>query len=261
MQTRMFRECARTLVRSTVVVLCAMGAPAANAAAQAPRFVVELEAGPAWQSYNDVEIPNDGAATRFSLYDFAGAGPWPAGRLYVTWNISERHGVRLLAAPFSLTETGTPDQPIRFAGGDYHAGEEATATYTFNSYRLTYRYLLHAGDRSTVRVGATAKIRDAVIALEQGATATRKTDFGFVPLLHLAADWQVRDGWGVVLDVDALAGGPGRAIDAALSLRRDLGQRWSVRGGYRMVEGGADVDAVYTFAWLHYATVALAWKR
>jgi hypothetical protein len=253
--------CAWPLVRSTVVVLCAMGAAAANAAAQVPRFVVELEAGPAWQSYNDVEIPNDGTATRFSLYGFAGAGPWLAGRLYVTWNISERHGVRLLAAPFSLTEVGTPDQPIRFAGGDYRAGEQATATYTFNSYRLTYRYLLHAGDRSTVRVGATAKIRDAVISLEQGATATRKTDLGFVPLLHLAADWHVREGWGVMLDVDALAGGPGRAIDAALSLQRELGQRWSVRGGYRMVEGGADVDAVYTFVWLHYATVALAWRR
>ncbi|NIP82853.1 MAG: hypothetical protein GWM90_27970, partial [Gemmatimonadetes bacterium] len=73
-----------------------------------PRWVIELEAGPAWQSYNDVEIPNDGSATRFSLYDLAGAGPWPAGRIYVTWNIDDRHGIRLLAAPFSLTETGTP---------------------------------------------------------------------------------------------------------------------------------------------------------
>jgi hypothetical protein len=241
-------------------VAAAMAAAADPAAAQVPRFVVEFEAGPAWQSYNDVEIPNDGTATRFSLYDLAGSGPWPAGRLYVTWNVSERHGIRLLAAPFSLTETGTPDQPIRFAGGNYRAGEPATATYTFNSYRVTYRYLLHAGERATVHVGATAKIRDAVIALEQGTTATRKTDLGFVPLLHLATDWRVGGGWGVVLDVDALAGGPGRAIDGALSLRRDLGPRWSVRGGYRTVEGGADVDAVYTFAWLHYATVALSWR-
>jgi hypothetical protein len=252
--------CARILAWSALIVLCT-AATSTPAQAQVPRFVVELEAGPAWQSYNDVEIPNDGTATRFSLYDLAGGGPWPAGRLYVTWNISERHGIRLLAAPFSLTETGTPDQAIRFAGGDYRAGEPATATYTFNSYRLTYRYLLHAGDRSTVRIGATAKVRDAVISLEQGATATRKTDLGFVPLLHLAADWQVGDRWGVVLDVDALAGGPGRAIDAALSLQRDLGQHWSLRAGYRTVEGGADVDEVYTFAWLHYATIALAWRR
>ena len=49
-------------------------------------------------------------------------------------------GARALVAPFSLTETGTPAEPIRFAGADYAAGEPVEATYTFNSYRLTYRY-------------------------------------------------------------------------------------------------------------------------
>jgi hypothetical protein len=29
----------------------------------------------------------------------------------------------------------------------------------------------------------------------------------------------------------------------------------SLRVGYRMLEGGADNDAVYGFAWLHYAVV------
>jgi hypothetical protein len=59
------------------------------------------------------------------------------------------------------------------------------ATYTFNSYRLTYRYHLHEGPRSSAWVGFTAKIRDAEIALAQGATASRKDDLGFVPLLHV----------------------------------------------------------------------------
>ncbi|HSR41659.1 MAG TPA: hypothetical protein VLL48_05800, partial [Longimicrobiales bacterium] len=88
----------------------------AAAATQEPTVIVEVEGGPAWQSYNDVEIPNDGTATRFSLSDLAGAGPWAAGRLYVTWNVAERHGLRLLAAPFSLTESGVPDGEIRFQG-------------------------------------------------------------------------------------------------------------------------------------------------
>jgi hypothetical protein len=30
-------------------------------------FLQAGRAGPAWQTYNDVEIPNDGTATRFSL--------------------------------------------------------------------------------------------------------------------------------------------------------------------------------------------------
>ena len=51
-----------------------------TAAAQStttPRFELELEGSAIWQSRNDVEIPNDGSATRFSLEDLVGAGPWP----------------------------------------------------------------------------------------------------------------------------------------------------------------------------------------
>ena len=109
-------------------------------------------------------------------------------------------------------------------------------------------------------MGFTAKVRDAVIELEQGATTSRKTDLGFVPLLHLAGDWRVAPRWTASLDVDALAGGPGRAVDAALEVGYDLTDRWTVQTGYRTVEGGADVDAVYTFAWLHYAVVSLVWR-
>lgn len=245
--------------RSAALAALALLLPTAILA-QTPKLELELEAGAAWQSYNDVEIPNDGSATRFSLYDLAGSGPWPAARLYVTWNLAERHGVRLLLAPFSLTETGTPTEPVSFAGETYAAGVPVEATYTFNSYRLSYRYRWHAGERTTAWVGFTAKLRDAVIALEQGGIASRKDDLGFVPLLHVAADWRFAPTWRLSLDADGLAGGPGRAVDAALELGYDLGDRWRVQGGYRMVEGGADVDAVYTFAWLHYAALSVVWR-
>lgn len=228
--------------------------------AQTPRLEVELEAGAAWQSYNDVEIPNDGSATRFSLHDLAGSGPWPAGRLYVTWNLAERHGLRLLLAPFSLTETGVPAEPVSFAGETYAAGVPVEATYTFNSYRLSYRYRWHDSARTTAWVGFTAKIRDAVIALEQDQVASRKDDLGFVPLLHVAGEWRFAAPWQLTLDADGLAGGPGRAVDAALELGYRMSDHWLVQGGYRMVEGGADVDAVYTFAWLHYASLSLVWR-
>ena len=235
-------------------------APRGLEAQAVPTWQVELEAGPAWQSYNDVEIPNDGLATRFSLYDLAGSGPWPAGRLYVTWDINDWHGLRLLLAPFSLTETGVPDQPVTFAGETYDADQPTEATYTFNSYRLTYRYRFHAGKATTAWIGFTAKIRDAVIRLDQGVTSSEKTDLGFVPLLHLAGDWRLAPRWHLGLDVDALAGGPGRAEDAAVKLGYELSDHWTVQAGYRTVEGGADVDEVYTFAWLHYAVVSVRWR-
>ena len=180
----------------------------ASAVAQRPGFAIELEGGPAWQSYNDVEIPNDGTATRFSLYDLAGSGPWPAGRLYVTVPLGGRHALRVLLAPFSLTETGTPGSAIEFAGESYAAGVPLEATYTFNSYRLGYRYRIHESARSTVWVGFTAKLRDAQIALAQGSTSSRKDDLGFVPLLHVAAERRFGPTWHLLADVDGLAGGP-----------------------------------------------------
>jgi len=221
------------------------------------KFTVELEGGATWQSYNDVRIPNDASATRFSLRQLAGSGPWASGRLYLAWRPGQRHELRLLLAPFSLTETGTPGTPISFAGANYVAGSPAQATYTFNSYRLTYRYRVHEGARTTAWVGFTAKIRDAVIALEQDGSTSRKTDLGFVPLIHLAGQWRMAPRWHLSLDADAIAGGPGRAEDVAVKLGRDLGRNWTVQAGYRMVEGGADVDAVYTFAWLHSAVVSI----
>jgi hypothetical protein len=232
----------------------------ASGRAQAPRIILELEGGPAWQSYNDVEIPNDGTATRFSLRDLAGNGPWPAGRLYATWSVAERHGVRLLLAPLSVTQTGVPGRDIRFAGATYSAGQPTAGTYTFNSYRLSYRYRALAGERTTAWIGLTGKIRDATIALEQGGTASRKDDLGFVPLLHVAGEWRFAPRWRAVFDADALAGGPGRAIDATAKLGYDPGERWSVLAGYRTVEGGADVEEVYNFAWLHYAALSIVWR-
>ncbi len=228
--------------------------------AQTRALEVELEGGPIWQTRNDVEIPNDGSATRFSLSDFTGSGPWRAGRLYLTWNVSERHGVRLLYAPFSLSESATLAGPVDFAGASFVAGAATDGRYTFNSYRLSYRWRFHSGERLRAWLGVTAKVRDATISLAQGPTTGRKDDVGFVPLLHIAAEQRLGSRWNVSLDADALAGGPGRAIDASLKLGYDVSDRWSIRAGYRTVEGGADVESVYSFAWLHYLAASIVWR-
>jgi len=243
-----------------VAALAASVAQPGTGRAQVPTFEVELEGGPAWQTTNDVEVPNDGSATRFSLVDLAGTGPGAGGRLYVTWNVSERHGLRLLLAPLTLRGTGTPASPLTFAGANYGSASPVEAAYTFNSYRLSYRWQFHSGARTAAWVGFTAKIRDATIRLEQGATRSRKDDLGFVPLLHVSADWNPGRRWRLSFDGDGLAGGPGRAVDASVKLGYEAGGGWQLRGGYRTVEGGADVASVYAFAWLHYATVSVVWS-
>jgi len=239
---------------ATVLLILASTALASHAtAANAPHFSLELEAGPVWQSSNDVQIPNSELGTRFSLKDLGGTGPGPAGRLYCTWSIGQKHGLRVLLAPLSYTETGIFDEEVLFAGEAYEAGTSTEATYQFNSWRLSYRYKFKDGDRWQLWVGFTAKIRDAKIELRQGDTTSKDTDFGFVPLAHFAADWRFAEKWHFIADIDALGGGPGRAIDLALKIGYDINDRWSVTAGYRTVEGGADVDEVYNFAWFNAA--------
>ena len=238
-------------------VLCiAFVACARPAAADEHRFSLELELGPAWQSKNTVQIPNDSTGTRFSLVQLAGSGPWAAGRVYFTWNFKPRHSIRLLAAPLSYTETGAFDEPVNFAGASYEPGTPVDATYQFNSWRVGYLWRFKDGERWRLRLGFTAKVRDAKIELTQGETTSRDTDVGFVPLLAFIADYRFSDRWHAVFDFEGLAGGPGRAFDVSLKLGYDVSDSWSVTAGYRTVEGGADIDDVYNFAWFQYAVVS-----
>jgi len=243
----------------TAMTLTCLGLPTASAA-QASSFQLELEGGSVWQSRNNVEIPNDGSATRFSLSDLIGSGAWPAGRVYLTWRFSESQAVQLLYAPLSVTATGMLREPTDFASARYASGTPVEATYEFNSYRVSYLRRFHSGARSSAWVGFTAKIRDASIGLSQGSVSSKKDDVGFVPLIHLAASRTIGTRWYLAFDADALAGGPGRAVDASLKVGYDLGEQWSVRAGYRTVEGGADVESVYNFAWLHYGAVSIVWR-
>ena len=191
-----YTETMHRVARMVAAGALAIAAPAlAQRVPTTPRLALELEAGPVWQSRNAAQIPNDESATRFSLVPLVGKGPWAAVRGYVTWNVNERHALRLLLAPLSIRESGTLSRPIQFAGASYVPGAPVQAEYTFNSYRLTYRYRVQDGARSSAWVGFTAKVRDAAIALEQGATASRKDDLGFVPLLHLAGEWRMTPRW------------------------------------------------------------------
>lgn len=220
-------------------------------------FGFEIEGGPVWQSLNDVEIPNDGTATRFSLSDLAGSGPYLTYRFYLSYAINEKHQLRALLAPFAIETSGVPVQPVRFENSEFNSGEPVNTTYRFNSYRLTYRYRFHRTKRWQWQIGFTGKIRDAEIALTQGEVTAANSNIGFVPLIHLRGEARFSSFLSLELDADFLAAPQGRAEDVSLKLRYLIRDRWFAAAGYRMLEGGADVDAVYTFAWLHYAVFSL----
>lgn len=216
----------------------------------------ELEAGAVFFSRNDAAIPGD-AGTRFSLVDDLSTDPAPAFRLRLGYRFADRHLVSALYAPLAVTARGTLDRELSFRGATYAAGTPLLAVYRFNSYRLTYRYSFVWTEELDLAAGFTAKIRDAETSL-YGAEARRKTNVGFVPLLNLHAAWKPGGGeWGLLLDADALAAPQGRAEDILLAATWDVRDGVELRAGYRTVEGGADNDEVYSFAWLHFAVVGL----
>lgn len=238
-------------------MLFAAIAVASTAAPEASgSWTAELESGAVWSGSNDVRIPGKGG-TLLSLSEDLSTESGPYWRARLGWNPDGRHHLRALWAPLELRANGAVDRPVRFQGTEFPAGADLEARYRFDSYRLTYRYDLHASARGLVGLGFTAKIRDAEVSLSGEGLSARKTNTGFVPLLHFLGEWRWHPRWSVLLDADALAAPQGRAEDVLFALRRDFGRSVTLTGGYRFVEGGADNDEVYSFAWIHYASLAL----
>ncbi|MDH5547021.1 MAG: hypothetical protein OEZ43_15625 [Gammaproteobacteria bacterium] len=211
-----------------------------------------LEGGVIYQTVNVVEIP-PGTGTRFSLVDSLGSGPIPYFRAEMNYAINERHRIRLLAAPLSVEATAQTNQSINYNNVTFSSNTDTTFLYQFNSYRLTYAWRFLSNPRWNGDFGITFKIRQADIALKQGSLESNFPDLGFVPLLHFAAQWKFDNKWNIQSDLDAIASQYGRAFDFGLFVHYRINPNWSVGAGYRTVEGGADVDIVYNFAWLHYA--------
>ncbi len=222
------------------------------------RFGLELEAGGVWFSRNDVQVPGD-TGTRFDMLDLTGNGPDPFFRLYGSWNINPRHGLRVGIAPLEVSGSGDLQQDTHFAGTTFDAGR-TRGTYKFNTYTLTYRYTFASGQKSLWRIGFTGLVRDAKIQLEQDGSKASDSNVGFVPLLHLDVRYRFAKRWNFVVDFDGLASPQGRALDLALKVQYDVSKKWRVGGGYRTLEGGADNDEVYNFAWLHYGFASVGYR-
>lgn len=223
--------------------------------ARGAEWFADLETGVLWAGSNDVRIPGD-AGTRFSLVDDLDASQAPYHRVRLGATLAGRHTVFAFFTSVRLGARGTLDRDVRFLNATYPAGSAVSATYRFDSYRLTYRYALVRAERWEAEVGFTAKIRDAAIAL-QGEAYQRRANTGFVPLLSFRAAAKISRRLSIVLDGDALAAPQGRAEDVGLALELALRDGVAARAGYRLIEGGADNDSVYNFAFVHHLGLGL----
>jgi hypothetical protein len=236
--------------RVAVFLVFVFAAGSASAQTSTPdRISITVEGLNVWQQRNDVRIPPE-TGTEFSLVDLLGSSPTPSVRVTAAADISERQQVHFVYAPLRLSGRGTPTMPIAFAGTTF-ATAPTEAVYQFSSYRGTWSYRVYGGRTWTWRIGFTGFVRDARIALTQADRAAEDTDVGFVPLGHVSAEARVAARWSVRLVLDGSAAPQGRAIDFAATLEHRPAPRWTVFGGYRTIEGGADVDTVYAFAWLN----------
>jgi hypothetical protein len=222
-------------------------------------LTIEFEGGLLWQSRNDVRIPGD-AGTKFSMSDLIGEGPYPVGRITADWNINSRHAVRAVIAPIEFDGTGTLKQQTSFEGETFAADVPIKGSYKFNNYRLGYRWTFLHKEHWRFRLGGTLFVRDARIELEQGATRASDSDVGVVPLLNFSAEYYPAKRWRFVSELEGLASSQGRALDFTLRGFYDLSDQWSVGLGYRTIEGGADNDEVYNFAWLQSIVAVVAFR-
>jgi hypothetical protein len=226
---------------------------------KAQQLSIDAESGLTWFSKNDVRIPGKGGTT-FDMLDLIGTDTDPYLRLSFNLNFGERHHLRALFAPLKKSGTGIINDDITFEETIFQDGEPTEGIYKFNTYRLTYRYSFYKQNGWELGAGAAALIRDAKIELRQNDRSVKSTNVGFVPLLHLFAEYSVNEPLSVKLDAEGLGAPQGRAFDIALQVQYDLSDRFHLFGGYRVLEGGSDGDEVYNFSWINYASAGLRYS-
>jgi hypothetical protein len=221
------------------------------------QWELDVESGIVFSGYNDAAVPGD-AGTRLSFSEDLSTEAAPFARVRIS-RISGRNTLSLLAAPLRLKAEGRFDRPVLFRGTEFPEDAQVRGNYRFDSYRLTWRYEVFRGDRLEAGLGVTAKIRDAEIGLSSGDRSATKSNVGFVPILNFRFCWKPAGPVHLLLEGDALAAPQGRAEDVFTGMLLTVHPKLKVKAGYRILEGGADNDEVYTFSLFHYGSVGLVW--
>ncbi len=220
---------------------------------------LDLESGAIFTGYNDVRIPGD-SGTMFSLKNDLSTDVEPYIRAKIYYHFNIKHHLSVLYAPLTIKSKGTTNTDIMYMDEVFIAGADITSMYKFNSYRFTYRYDFVRKKDFTFGLGFTAKIREALISLENSDKYAEKTNVGFVPIINFRLNWMFIEDLAFILEGDALAAPQGRAEDVSVSINYNVNEKLGLKLGYRLLEGGSDIDEVYTFALFHYAALGLLYK-
>jgi hypothetical protein len=83
---------------------------------------------------------------------------------------------------------------------------------------------------------------------------------GFVPIINFKLAYKFGDKAGILIEGDALGAKQGRAEDITAALSYQFSDNVGFRAGYRLLEGGTNVDEVYHFALIHYAVLGFTYS-
>jgi hypothetical protein len=245
-------------LKGGLVGLGVMLTAASGAADRAERVSVELELGAAQLQKNELQSPNDASATRFDLARVLGTSS-TQGTGRVTVKIPTAGGDEWLAvyAPLTFRGSAALGQTVVYEGSSFVGAPQTSATYRFDTYRLTWRRPVIQRAETTVRLGVTGLVRDAAISLSQPGVAASRSNTGLVPLLHGSFERRLGQRVSLIGDVDALGSGQGHALDLSLRAQYAIDTNWAVGAGYRMLDGGADNDTLYNFARIQWLTLGV----
>ena len=181
-------------------------------------------------------------------------------RIEGEWALTKEHSLRFLYAPLTGKYEINPRESINFDNEIFIAGKKTAVAYRFNSYRVGYIYNFISEADYKLRIGATGKIREAYIELENESKSQKYAKVGFVPLFYFGAIYPLSDQVVLNFNADCLAAPQGRAIDTMVEAGYILNDQFDLAIGGRVVEGGADNEKVKNFALFHFYFLSLTYK-
>jgi hypothetical protein len=220
---------------------------------------LDLESGIAESGYNDVRYPG-ATGTMLSLSRDLTLDRSLYWRARASYTFGGRHTLSLLVAPLRLEGSGVLSKDVTFGDATFPTMTAVTTKYRFDSYRLTYRYDFVRDNHLRLGIGFTGKIRDAAISIQGGGLTSEKANTGFVPLINFRADIGITSRIGFLIEGDALAAPQGRAEDILAAVTIQMSREVRFKLGYRILEGGADNDEIYTFALVNYLVLGVVWQ-
>ena len=188
---------------------------------------------------NDIRCPNNSDGTLLSLpgdlHRTSAAVFAPRVEFEYAYR---RHHIMLAAVFVRENFTGHASEPIHFNQALFATGSSIDALYRFDTYRLSYRYRLVNRPKFQLELGATALLRDAMVAMTGDNQHSEFYNLGVVPLISYYIGWTPISALTVYSYGDGLVSKYGRAEDIFAGVKYDVHPNIGILAGYRLIEGG-----------------------